>query len=228
MPVDATLSAAFGFDRIGKAAEQVGFADQFGPAARRAVLTALLDDQAELTRSILSEEMSVASADASISQWREKHRKRVSAALARYDAERRAWAVVRSAAPAPRPSRWRRRAPRRASRSSALDLSRKPRAGEASGGEDSIVRAYSDVGEGEASSEADGEADTAADADADGSTENDGAGTDGRGTGVGSGMKRDGMARTESTRISTNATAFGRKSSTDRHISVSAAPMSPM
>ena len=83
-----------------------------------------------------------------------------------------------------------------------------------------IHRRYSDVGEGEASSEADADAeaeadaeadaDAESDADADGSTDSDGAGTDGRGTGVGSGMKRDGMPRTESTRISTNAAMTSR------------------
>lgn len=51
--------------------------------------------------------------------------------------------------------------------------------------------------------DAEGDADLEAEAEADGSTELEAAGTDGKGTGVGSGMNRDGMARIESTMMST-------------------------
>jgi hypothetical protein len=64
--------------------------------------------------------------------------------------------------------------------------------------------------DGDGDADSDGEADTAgdaesdgdADSDADGSAELD-AGTDGSGTGVGSGMKRDGMPRTDRTTMRT-------------------------
>lgn len=64
-----------------------------------------------------------------------------------------------------------------------------PRYGDGEGDADS---------DGDADADGDPDSDGEADADADGSAELD-AGTDGRGTGVGSGMKRDGTPRTDRT-----------------------------
>lgn len=94
-----------------------------------------------------------------------------------------------------------------------------------------MYRSYSDVavGEGspdaEAATEAEAGAEAEADAEDEGGAEADGsaeveADTEGRGTGVGSGMKREGTPRMESTRMSTKKpmmrSSHGRASPSSR------------
>jgi glutamate dehydrogenase len=76
------VSHALGFGRIVEAADRIAAVDQFGSAARRTVISALFDDLEGITRLILNEEMSAASADVVFRRWSERHGKRIAAALA--------------------------------------------------------------------------------------------------------------------------------------------------